>query len=72
MPRKIAVFVGALALAASALLTGVVGAAIPVALGASYNGPCTGTAHDQNNYHYYIHRTGNSYDRMQGNTVVGT
>lgn len=38
MARKIAVSVGALSLAASALLTGVVGAAIPITLATSYNG----------------------------------
>jgi hypothetical protein len=74
MPRKIALFVGAVALAASALLTGAVGLALPVALAASYNGPCTGSMPppDENNYHFYVYRTSLSFDQAQGQTTIGT
>ena len=74
MPRKIAVFVGALALAASALLTGAGRMAIPTALAASYNGPCTGTSQPpgQNNWHWYVERINRSFDKAQAQTTIGT
>ncbi len=73
MPRRIAPFVGALTLAASALLTGAGGVALPVALAASYNGTCTGSqTPPENNYHWFVQRTSLSFDKAQGTTKIGT
>ncbi len=69
MRRKLLIYIAALALAGSGLL----GWRIPAVRADSYNGACALPLRPpQNNYHFFVWRGSQSFDKAQGQTQIGT